>query len=432
MKKIRFHTLGCKTNQYDSEAMLEILKQAGFVLTDGNDADVVIVNTCTVTAEADRKSRQAIRQAVSSCPEAVIVVAGCYAQKESEEIAAMEGVDIVLGNQFRGNIAEILSAPELYSAKKNYVQDLSQAGYERMFVSDTSEHTRANIKIQEGCNQFCSYCIIPYVRGRIRSRPKEDTVQEVRRLAEKGVHEFVLTGIHIASYGLDQQGKPGLMDLIELLDPIPGVERLRLGSLEPSVLSEEFCSRAVHLRHLCPHFHLSLQSGCSKTLKRMRRKYTAEEFRTYTERIRRYYPEISLTTDVIVGFPGETTDDFEESYSFVREMAFSRIHVFPFSPRPGTAAAEMPDQIQKEEKHRRTMKMIRLGHELLQKAQQRKIGTVSRVLLEEKENGWISGYTDDYMRVSLPDEDFYPGQFVDAELIGIKDEMIVGQRARRV
>ena len=427
MKKVVFHTLGCKTNQYDSEAMLERLMDGGYELArEGEPADVVIVNTCTVTAEADRKSRQMLRQASAAYPGAVVVAAGCYAQREPKALARIAGVDLVLGNQDRGDILNLIRQAEAAQATITHVAELKDTAFEPLAISQSGLHTRANIKIQEGCNRFCTYCIIPYARGPIRSRPLEDTVQETARLAALGVKEFVLTGIHIASYGLDMPGGPDLITLLEALDQVEGVERLRLGSLEPSLLTDEFCARAARLRHLCPHFHLSLQSGCDATLRRMGRRYTAEAFAGYVSRLRTAIPSAALTTDIIVGFPGETEEDFRQSMDFVERMAFSRIHVFPYSPREGTPAAAMPNQVAKADKRRRAGEMIALGERLMRQAHEALLGRRELVLLEEAEAGCMAGYTPGYTRVLVQGTSQRPGELIWVQLDGLKQDTMLG------
>lgn len=428
MKKVVFHTLGCKTNQYDSEAMLERLLGGGYELAqEGEAADLVIVNTCTVTAEADRKSRQMLRQAAAAHPGAIVVAAGCYAQRDPQALTQIEGVNLVLGNQDRGDILALVDQAAAAQVPVTHVADLKEAGFEPLSIRDSGRHTRVNIKIQEGCNRFCTYCIIPYARGPIRSRPLEDTVQEAARLAALGVKEFVLTGIHIASYGLDTPGGPRLIELLEALDKVDGLERLRLGSLEPSLLTEDFCARAARLAHLCHHFHLSLQSGCDATLKRMGRRYTAEAFAGYAACLRSAIGDAALTTDVIVGFPGETEDDFRQSMAFVERMAFSRIHVFPYSPRAGTPAAVMPNQIAKADKHRRAGEMIALGERLMRQAYEALLGRVEPVLLEEKVGGCMAGYTPGYARVLVRDTERLPGELVWVQLDGIEQDALLGR-----
>ena len=432
MKKVAIHTLGCKTNQYDSDAMLAQLTQAGYTLVpDMEEADVIIINTCTVTAEADRKSRQILRQATQANPNAIVVAAGCYAQRDPQQLAALLGVDVVLGNQERSRIVEWIERAKGEGNPINGVGDLTCADFEPLSIERSSEHTRANIKIQEGCNRFCTYCIIPHVRGPIRSRPLADTVAEVTRLAALGTKEIVLTGIHIASYGLDFAGSPSLIDLLEALDQVEGVERIRLGSLEPALLREEFCARAAKLGRLCHHFHISLQSGCSATLKRMGRRYTAEEFTLYVKTFKAAMPDAALTTDVIVGFPQESEEDFETSLSFVEATGFSRIHVFPYSPREGTPAATMSGQIERAVKRERTARMLKLGEKLLLSSNQRAVGTKQRVLLEETDErhpGMVAGYTPHYTRVLLPEGQGVRGEIVEVMLDQVKDEAVIGHR----
>lgn len=427
MKKVVFHTLGCKTNQYDSEAMLERLMDGGYELArEGEPADVVIVNTCTVTAEADRKSRQMLRQASAAYPGAVVVAAGCYAQREPKALARIAGVDLVLGNQDRGDILNLIRQAEAAQATITHVAELKDTAFEPLAISQSGLHTRANIKIQEGCNRFCTYCIIPYARGPIRSRPLEDTVQETARLAALGVKEFVLTGIHIASYGLDMPGGPDLITLLEALDQVEGMERLRLGSLEPSLLTDEFCARAARLRHLCPHFHLSLQSGCDATLRRMNRHYTAAEYKEIVHLLRRYFDNPAMTTDVMVGFPGETDEEFEASLAFVKEIGFAKAHVFAYSRRPGTRADQMDNQVAKAVKEERSHRMIALSGENARAFLNAQIGSAVPVLFESYENGRLSGLTAHYANVTCPGPIQYKGTLQTVRILSVGPDGLTG------
>jgi len=414
--KFVIHTLGCKTNQYDSQAMADALLRAGW--EQGEPADLAIVNTCTVTAEADRKCRQVIRQAVEKAGH--VIVTGCYAQRDPQALAKELEADFVLGHNERADI--VAWAEKAVAGEKGVaVTELGRA-FASVTIDSPGEHTRANLKVQDGCENFCTYCIIPKARGPVRSRDLTETVEEARRLAKLGVKELVLTGIHLASYGRDWGGKPGLIDLMEALDKVPGVERIRLGSLEPVLVTEDFCQRIKKMQHLCHQFHLALQSGCDATLKRMGRRYTTEEFELAAQRIREVLPDAMLTTDVIVGFPGETQEEFEASLAFVEKMAFGRIHVFPFSAREGTAAARMKQTVSKKEKHDRAQRMIALGQRLAREAEEAVLGTIRLVLVEEDE----TGYTDTYLKVRVPGGKM--GELCTVRLIRIEKDEILGEK----
>lgn len=414
--KFVIHTLGCKTNQYDSQAMTDALLRAGW--EQGEPADLAIVNTCTVTAEADRKCRQVIRQARERAGH--VIVTGCYAQRDPETLSRELDVDFVLGHHERAEIAAW--AERAVGGEKGVaVTELGRV-FAPVRIDSPGEHTRANLKVQDGCENFCTYCIIPRARGPVRSRDLAETVEEAARLARLGVKELVLTGIHLASYGRDWGGKPGLIDLMEALDAVPGVERIRLGSLEPVLVTEDFCARIRKMRHLCPQFHLALQSGCDATLKRMGRRYTTAEFELAARRIREALPEAMLTTDVIVGFPGESREEFEASLAFVEKIAFGRIHVFPYSVREGTAAARMKQTVSRAEKHERAQRMIALGQRLAREAEQAVLGTVRPVLVEEDE----TGYTDTYLKVRVPGGRM--GEICMVRLIRADQEEILGEK----
>ena len=364
MKKAALHNLGCKVNAYETEAMQELLEQNGYEIVPFKEgADVYIINTCTVTNMADRKSRQMIHRARKMNPDAVVVAAGCYVQAKAEDVD--ECIDIVIGNNKKQDLIEILDE---YWAKKKKDHELQKevldinhtSEYENLHLSKTAEHTRAYIKVQDGCNQFCSYCIIPFARGRVRSREKDDVVREVESLAKNGYKEVVLTGIHLSSYGVDL-GET-LLSLILAVNEVSGIHRIRLGSLEPRIITEEFVKTIAGLPKICPHFHLSLQSGCDATLKRMNRKYTAEEYYEKCELLRKYFDDPALTTDVIVGFPGETEEEFAQSKDFVDKVNFYETHIFKYSKREGTKAAVMKDQVPEEIKTVRSNLMIEMGH----------------------------------------------------------------------
>src|SRR5699024_8509378 len=358
MKKAALHNLGCKVNAYETEAMQEMLEQAGYQIVPFREgADIYIINTCTVTNIADRKSRQMLHRARKLNPDAIVVAAGCYVQaqigKEKDSC-----IDIVIGNDHKKDLIRIVEEYEERKREKNsaknrsveeWTDDISRdREYEELRLTRPGEHTRAYIKVQDGCNQFCTYCIIPYARGRVRSREMKDVVQEVRALADNGYQEVVLTGIHLSSYGIDFDGQRHLSDLIRAVHEIEGIRRIRLGSLEPGIVTEEFAGTLAAMPKICPHFHLSLQSGCDATLKRMNRRYTSEEYYEKCRILRKYFDDPALTTDVIVGFPGETEEDFQASFDFVDKVDFYETHIFKYSKREGTKAASMPDQVDEQ------------------------------------------------------------------------------------
>ncbi len=397
MKKAAFFTLGCKVNSYDSAFMQELFLNSGYTLVPfGEKADIVVVNTCTVTATADKKSRAALRRAAAA---GKVIAAGCMAQKNAEKLLEMDGVCAVIGTDERSKIVniadEIIDGHEKIDATK----DISGCGFEKMDITNTGSRTRAVIKIQEGCDNFCSYCIIPYVRGRSRSRNFNDIINEAQRLAEGGAKEIVLTGIHIASY---ENSGCGLADVILALDKINGI-RIRLGSIEPGFLGENFIKKASDARSLCPHFHLSLQSGSETVLKRMNRKYTPGEYYDFTALLRKYFDNPAITTDIITGFPGETQDEHEQTMDFVKKISFSRIHVFPFSAREGTAAYKMPNKVPKSIAKQRAKQLIELGEILEKEYLCGLVGKSEQVLFEEKSNafsGCLEGYGKRYIRIA--------------------------------
>lgn len=378
MKSVAFCTLGCKVNQYETDAMEEIFEKGGYEIRDFHEqADVYVINTCTVTNMADRKSRQMLHRAKKKNPEAVIVAAGCYVQAAGEAAEADEAIDLIVGNNCKGQILsmveEFIANRDSHTENEKMIQrvDMSHAcEYEVMEISKVSEHTRAYIKIQDGCNQFCSYCIIPYARGRVRSREAQDIINEVKTLTMSGYKEFVLTGIHISSYGKDFKEGEGfgkedaLIRLVEALAAMDGVERIRFGSLEPGIITEDFVKRLAAIQEVCPHFHLSLQSGCEATLKRMNRHYTPEEYAEKCELLKKYFDRPAFTTDVIVGFPGETEEEFKITEAFLQKIHFAEMHIFKYSPRKGTRAAVMPEQIDESVKTRRSNQLITLGEKM--------------------------------------------------------------------
>ncbi len=365
MKTVASHALGCKVNQYESEAIAELFQQKGYhIVNIEQPADVYIINTCTVTNFGDKKSRQLIRKVKRQNQNSIVVVTGCYAQTAPEEIMAIEGVDIIVGTKNRSKIIELVENYKKEKQPQNYVTEImKEREFEPLTIQKLENRTRAYLKIQDGCSQFCSYCIIPYARGAIRSRKPEDVMLEVKRLAQNGFQEIILAGIHVASYGKDLKDIT-LIEMIEKVHTVEGIKRIRLSSIEPNVVTDEFVERLSKLNKVCDHFHLSLQSGCDKTLQAMNRKYTTEKYRQAVKILRSYMPFVAITTDIIVGFPGETEQDFLESYEFAKEIGFSKIHVFPYSPKKGTPAAIMPNQITNSIKSERSQKLISLSEEM--------------------------------------------------------------------
>ena len=425
-KKAALHNLGCKVNAYETEAMQELLEQAGYEIVPFQEkADVYIINTCTVTNMADRKSRQMLHRARKMNPEAVVAACGCYVQEKPDEAA--DCVDIVIGNNRKKEIVRILEEYENSrdGEKKRPgepLKDLVDIGhtkeYEELSLSRTAEHTRAYIKVQDGCNQFCSYCIIPYARGRVRSRSKAHVLEEVQALAVAGYQEVVLTGIHLSSYGIDNG--EDLLSLILAVHEVEGIRRIRLGSLEPRIITEEFVRTISGLPKMCPHFHLSLQSGCTETLKRMNRRYTAEEYFEKCELLRKYFRNPALTTDVIVGFPGETQEEFEASRAFVDKVDFYETHVFKYSRREGTKAAVMPDQVPEPVKAERSAILLELSKKKQKAYEERLLGTTQEVLIEEEieRDGeiWQVGHTREYVKAGIKSRENLVNQLVPVEI----------------
>ncbi|MDF2523696.1 MAG: tRNA ((6)-L-threonylcarbamoyladenosine(37)-C(2))-methylthiotransferase MtaB, partial [Clostridiales bacterium] len=385
MKKVAFYTLGCKVNQYETEAITEIFQREGYEIVNFEDkADVYLINTCTVTNLSDRKSRQMIRRAKKINEEGIVVVAGCYAQTSPEEVSRIPGVNLIIGTKERSKIIEYIKEIEAGRQSVNVVDDIMGARYfEQLNVDTYKDRTRAFLKIQEGCSQFCSYCIIPYARGPIRSRNPEEVLDEVKRLSESGFKEIVLTGIHVASYGKDIK-TTSLLDIIKRIHPIEGIERIRLGSIEPTTITEEFVNAAKELNKLCPHYHISLQSGCDTTLKRMNRKYTSEEYKHGVNLLRQNIKDVSITTDVMVGFPGESDAEYNVTYNFLNEINLTQMHIFKFSPRKGTPAATYEDQVAPEKKDTRSSMLINLSKENTVNFNRRYIGNVVQVLIEQE------------------------------------------------
>ena len=406
MKKVSFYTLGCKVNQYETNAMAQKFKESGYEIVDMNDdiSDICIVNTCTVTNMSDRKSRHSLRRVKEKNPAAIIAAVGCYAQVAKNDLENMPEIDIVLGNEEKANIVQYVEKFIENEKKLIEIEDIAtKKEFEDMGQITYTEKTRAFIKVQDGCNQFCSYCIIPYARGRVRSRKAESIIKEITQIAQNGIKEVVITGIHVASYGRDFGNENGLIELLEKINEIEGIKRIRLGSLEPKIITEEFMQRLMKLDKICHHFHLSLQSGCDATLKRMNRKYTTSEVKEIIERLRRYYDDVMLTTDIIVGFPGETEEEFETTYQFLKQAKLYKMHVFQYSPRKGTRAAVMPNQIDGNIKEARSKKLIELSNENQKMYNQQLLGKEVEVLFEDKEveDGitYFRGHTQNYVLV---------------------------------
>lgn len=432
-KKVALHNLGCKVNAYETESMQQMLEQAGYeIVPFAPGADIYIINTCTVTNIADRKSRQMLHKAKKMNPESIVVAAGCYVESEKYSGGQVdETIDIVIGNNCKKDLIEILEAYEEGKRSEAVIDINHTKEYENLSLTKTAEHTRAYVKVQDGCNQFCSYCIIPYTRGRVRSRKLEDVYAEVKRLAEAGYREVVLTGIHLSSYGVDLE-QENLLTLIEKIHEIDGIERIRLGSLEPRIMSEEFVAAIAKLPKLCPHFHLSLQSGCNETLKRMNRKYTAEEYYDVCVRLRKYFDEPALTTDVIVGFAGETEQEFAQCKAFLEKVEFFETHVFKFSIRKGTRAAKMENQVTDQVKTKRSNELLALHAVNSVKYLEKHFGKDLEVLMEEEmtinEEKYFVGHTKEYIRVAVKSDEDLTNRFVVVKAKGIlKDQILLGK-----
>lgn len=414
--KVALHNLGCKVNAYEIEAMQQLLEEAGYEIVPFEPgADIYVINTCTVTNIADRKSRQMLHKAKKMNPEAIVVATGCYVQTGGEKLEKDEAIDLVLGNNQKINIVEALAE---YAENKpghgSHVIKINQTKeYEELSIDRTAEHVRAYIKVQDGCNQFCTYCIIPYARGRVRSRNIESVLKEVRALAEKGYKEVVLTGIHLSSYGVDfpEEKKETLLSLIRAVHEIEGIRRIRLGSLEPGIVTREFAEGIAALPKVCPHFHLSLQSGCDETLERMNRRYRSGEYRERCELLREVYGNPALTTDVIVGFPQESEEEFRKSYDFVDSIRFYETHIFKYSRRQGTKAAAMDGQLTEAEKSFRSEKMIELHHRHAGDYEKSMLGKILEVLIEEEytKDGrtWYLGHSREYIKTAVPKSEAY-------------------------
>lgn len=414
-KKAALHNLGCKVNAYETEAMQQLLEEAGYEIVPFSEyADVYVINTCSVTNMADRKSRQMLHKAQKQNPNAVIVGAGCYVQTKEAQAMVDESIHIVIGNNKKSELIDLLKEYEKTHEKCSRVVDINheKQDYEEMFLDHTAEHTRAFIKVQDGCNQFCSYCIIPFARGRVRSRRLEDVIQEVTSLSENGFKEVVLTGIHLSSYGVDTGDT--LLHLIEEVHAVPGIKRLRLGSLEPRIVTEEFASALSKMDKICPHFHLSLQSGCDETLVRMNRRYNTAEYKAGCDILRKYFEHPAITTDVIVGFPGETEEEFAITGQYLKDIHFYEMHIFQYSKREGTKAAVMKHQIPEPVKKERSNILLELEKQMSEEFREYYVGREVTALMEEE---WIFdgkryfvGYTKEYVKVAVPSEGALSGK----------------------
>lgn len=431
MKKAAFYTLGCKVNQYETEAMAELFSEAGYEICDFSEtADVYVINTCSVTNMGDRKSRQVIRRAKKTNPDAIIAVTGCYAQTASEEVLKIDGVNLVLGTKDRKNIVERVEALSVASKVNGVTNIMDNHEFEELHIKNYSDRTRAFIKIQEGCSQFCSYCIIPYARGPVRSRDEAEVLSEIQRLVENGFSEIILVGIHVASYGMDL-GTTSLEELLMKVDKIDGVKRVRLSSIEPMTLNREFVDKVKGSKKLCPHFHISLQSGCDETLRRMNRKYTTAQYKEIVEGLRESFPDVAITTDIMVGFPAETDEEFQATLDFVNEIQFADAHVFQYSPRRGTPAAKRPDQISPEVKEERSKLIIEAAQKSRDKFLEKHLGKTVPVLFEQiVGDGCFEGKTDNYINVHVKSDADLSGKFFNVKLESMKNGIIYGTIAK--
>lgn len=448
-KTVAFCTLGCKVNQYETNAMMQNFIQAGYEIVEFEEkADIYVINTCTVTNMADKKSRQMLRRVKEINPDSILVAVGCYVQVAKEKLEEISEIDLILGVNEKSKIVEYVEEAILKKNEVSTLEKVSDVAKQEEFVEfgpiTYTEKTRAVIKVQDGCNQFCSYCIIPYARGRIRSRRPEWVMAEITRIAEKGIKEVVLTGIHLASYGKDfaknivadisndfeyetDKKEFLLIDLLEEIQTIEGIERIRLGSLEPTLITGDFVKRLSKLSKICDQFHLSLQSGCDETLKRMNRKYTTAEFESGVELLRKAYPEVHLTTDIIVGFPGETKGEFQKTYEFLKRIKFYKMHIFKYSPRSGTVAAKMPNQIAGNIKEERSNQLIELSDYNEEMYQKQYIGKQVEVLLEDREGDYIKGHTTNYMVVKVETQEELENTIQKVVITDIENLELIGE-----
>lgn len=437
-KKVALHNLGCKVNAYETEAMKELLREDGYEIVDFHDkADVYVVNTCTVTSVADQKSRQTLHRAKKENPDAIVVAAGCYVQTAADKLRKDNYIDILIGNNKKDQLVNKIHEYIKGQEREESIMDVNKGkiSYEALRVNSTGKNTRAFVKIQDGCNEFCTYCLIPYARGRNRFRDIASIKEEVKKFAKNGYKEVVLTGIHLSAFGENEDF--GLIDVIESISEVSGIERIRLGSIEPRIITEDFARRVSKIKKFCPHFHLSLQSGCNKILKRMNRKYTKEEFREGCMLLRKYFKDPALTTDVIVGFPGETEEDFMESYEFYKDINFYEMHVFKFSKRRGTGAYTMPNQVTNDEKTRRSHILLSLAKKNGREYREKLIGTEVEVLIECKEfinkKFYWTGFTKTYVRVIVDSKENLKDRIVSGKAIELlNDELIVLDRNLKI
>ena len=428
MKKAASFALGCKVNQYESEAIAELFAEKGYEIVGiDEEADVYVINTCTVTNFGDKKSRQLIRKVKRQNENAIVAVVGCYAQTAPKELMEIAGVNLVIGTKDRAQIVEMVEQYDRANGVENHVSDImKERVYQPLSIPKLANRTRAYLKIQDGCSQYCSYCIIPYARGPIRSREPQEVVAEVKRLAENGFKEVVLTGIHVASYGKDRRDT-SLLDILKQVHEVEGIERIRFSSIEPNVVTEEFAQTMAALPKVCDHFHLSLQSGCDKTLKEMNRKYDTEKYRQAAATLRKYLPKVALTTDIIVGFPGETEEDFRESYAFAEEIGFAKIHVFPYSPKRGTPAAARKDQLLNAVKAERSHTLIQLSDKMAADFLADAVGTDAEVLYERAVgDGIYEGHTTNYMKVHGRSEADLTNRIAKTHITRVEGEMLFG------
>lgn len=426
-QKVAFLTLGCKVNQYETNAMAQKMQEAGYKIVEDKfeNIDIYIVNTCTVTNISDRKSRQALRKVKEHNPNAIVVATGCYAQVGKDVLGQMQEIDLVLGNNEKKDIVKYI---EKFKNDKNMLLQVNDIFEDKEFsdfgTTTYTEKARAAIKIQDGCDRFCTYCIIPYARGRVRSRRPKSIIEEIKQIVQKDIKEVVITGIHIASYGKDFKNEYKLINLLEEINEIKGLERIRLGSIEPTLITDEFVSRLAKLEKICPHFHLSLQSGCDETLKRMNRRYTTEEFKDVVYKLRNVYKDVILTTDIIVGFPGETEEEFNKTYEFLKEIKFYKMHVFPYSARKGTKAAIMPNQIDGNKKEERSKKLIELSNKNQKEYNDSYVGKEVDVLIEEDNKGHTANYI--LVKINKEDDTNYLGM-IKAKIINSSGEYLIGK-----
>ena len=429
MKRVAFCTLGCKVNQYETNAMEESFINSGYEVANFEEkADIYVINTCTVTNMSDKKSRQMLRKAKQLNKNAIVIAVGCYAQVSAEELQKLDEVDLILGNNEKKEIVKYIEEFE-----KEKIVHLEDIVHQKEFIdfgtTTNIEKTRAVIKVQDGCDRFCSYCIIPYARGRVRSRRLESVIEEVKSLADNGVKEVVVTGIHIASYGKDFKENLSLINLLEEINKIDGIERIRIGSLEPTIIDEEFLKRLSKLEKICHHFHLSLQSGCNETLQRMNRRYTIEEFENVTKLLRNTYNDVILTTDIIVGFPGETEEEFSKTYEFLNKIAFYKMHIFKYSRRKGTKADLMENQILPEIQEERSKKLMELSNKNQEKYNNEYIGKTVEVLFEEQDGEYIKGHTANYLVVKVKSNNIekYHNEIVKIKILEDNKEELIGE-----